>query len=79
MAKMAMMTKGIMAMTRFKRRTSLCVNRPIPTINFVPEGVKTKWFRDPNTGYWIQIEKPTSNKLKISDFKINFNGVGVAD
>ena len=50
------------------RAYSLEIVKPQPTVSEVPkiileEKPKTKWFRDPKTGYWVQVQKPTSQSL----------------
>ena len=50
------------------RAYSLEIVKPQPTVSEVPkiileEKPKTKWFRDPKTGYWVQVQKPTSQFL----------------
>merc|ERR1719466_288512 len=47
------------------RAYSLEIVKPQPTVKEVPKAIleekpKTKWFRDPKSGYWVQIQKPTS-------------------
>ena len=35
-------------------------DKPPPNEDFLcDEKPKTKWFRDPKTGYWVQVQKPT--------------------
>ena len=38
---------------------TLEIVKPQPTVTVKPAGVKTKWFRDPNHGYWVQLEVKT--------------------
>ena len=59
MMKLSMFTKGIININRFKKNTKMQIHKPLPTIQKKPAHIKTKWFRDPNTGYWIQLETPT--------------------
>ena len=59
MMKLAMFSKGIININRFKQNTQLQIRKPLPTIKTKPANIKTKWFRDPNSGYWIQLEVPT--------------------
>ena len=44
---------------RMASKPSMQIRKPLPSISTKPEGVKSKWFRDPNTFYWIQLECPT--------------------
>ena len=53
------------------RAYSLEIVKPQPTVKEVPKVIldekpKTKWFRDPKTGYWVQVQKPTS-KFEITN------------
>ena len=48
-------------------RYSLEIVRPQPTVKEVPKTCKpkTKWFRDPVTQYWVQIQKPTGKQNRL--------------
>ena len=41
---------------------TLEIVKPQPTVTAKPPGVKTKWFRDPNHGYWVQLEVKTRKR-----------------
>ncbi|CAG5113721.1 Oidioi.mRNA.OKI2018_I69.chr2.g7811.t1.cds [Oikopleura dioica] len=49
---LAMMGVGVQKIR--KNLMTLEIVKPQPTVTVKPAGVKTKWFRDPNHGYWVQ-------------------------
>jgi len=56
---LAMMGVGVQKIRR--NLMTLEIVKPQPTVTTRPEGVKTKWFRDPNHGYWVQLEVKTQD------------------
>ena len=56
---------------------SLEIVKPQPTVSELPVHIaakkpKTKWFRDPTTYYWVQIQVKTGNYYNTS-FQLNSN------
>jgi len=42
--------------------------KPQPSVKQLPAAIaeikpQTKWFRDPQNGYWVQIQAPTSKNI----------------
>ena len=80
--KMKMLTNAMIVTKRICSRPSMQIRKPLPSINVKPEGVKARWFRDPNTFYWIQLDEPTGKfnfgsetsfllfRLKLRKFKL---------
>lgn len=54
---LAMMGVGVQKIRR--NLMTLEIVKPLPTVTAKPAGVKTKWFRDPNHGYWVQLAVKT--------------------
>lgn len=58
---LAMMGVGVQKIRR--NLMTLEIVKPQPTVTVKPPGIKTKWFRDPNHGYWVQMEVKTRKYL----------------
>lgn len=56
---LAMMGVGVQKIRR--NLMTLEIVKPQPTVTVKPPGIKTKWFRDPNHGYWVQMEIKTQD------------------
>ena len=59
MMKMKMLSQAMIVTKRMASKPSMQIRKPLPSISTKPEGIKSKWFRDPNTFYWVQLETPT--------------------
>ena len=58
---LAMMGVGVQKIRR--NLMTLEIVKPKPTVTVKPAGIKTKWFRDPNHGYWVQMQVETGKYL----------------
>jgi len=69
MMKMKMMSQGLLAAVKLRKINSNEVRKPQPSIKEKPAHIKSKWFKDPNTNYWVQLEVKTEETWgKIGEF-----------